>query len=141
MTLVHATCPGRRRTRNARAPVPPACPLCGFGSSPWVLARLHLFHKLEKFLGASQAARGHVFALRAGGPRLVSASLPAPFSPFGLSCIGEGNGNPLQYSCLGNPRDGGAWWAAVYGVTQSVTTEETYQQQQQMKEANLIHTV
>ena len=34
---------------------------------------------------------------------------------------GEGNGNPLQYSCLENPRDGGAWWAAVYGVTQSQT--------------------
>ena len=33
----------------------------------------------------------------------------------------EGNGNPLQYSCLGNPRDGGAWWAPVYGVTQSRT--------------------
>ena len=40
---------------------------------------------------------------------------------FSLSCIGEGNGNPLQCSCLGNPRDGGAWWAAVYGVTQSRT--------------------
>ena len=35
---------------------------------------------------------------------------------FLLSCIGEGNGNPLQYSCLENPRDGGAWWAAVFGV-------------------------
>ena len=34
---------------------------------------------------------------------------------FSLSCIGEGNGNPLQCSCLENPRDGGAWWAAVYG--------------------------
>ena len=40
---------------------------------------------------------------------------------FSLSCIGEGNGNPLQCSCLENPRDGGAWWAAVYGVTQSWT--------------------
>ena len=40
---------------------------------------------------------------------------------FSLSCIGEGNGNPLQYSCLENPRDGGAWWAAVYGVSQSRT--------------------
>ena len=40
---------------------------------------------------------------------------------FPLSCIGEGNGNPLQYSCLENPRDGGAWWAAVCGVTQSRT--------------------
>ena len=38
-----------------------------------------------------------------------------------LSCIGEGNGNPLQCSCLENPRDGGAWWVAVYGVPQSRT--------------------
>ena len=40
---------------------------------------------------------------------------------FSLSCIGEGNGNPLQCPCLENPRDGGAWWAAVYGVAQSRT--------------------
>ena len=40
---------------------------------------------------------------------------------FSLSAIGEGNGNPLQCSCLENPRDGGAWWAAVCGVTQSQT--------------------
>ena len=40
---------------------------------------------------------------------------------FSLSCIGEGNGNPLQCSCLENPRDGGVWWAAVCGVTQSRT--------------------
>ena len=40
---------------------------------------------------------------------------------FSLSCIGEGNGNPLRCSCLENPRDRGAWWAAVYGVTQSRT--------------------
>ena len=40
---------------------------------------------------------------------------------FSLSCIGEGNGNPFQCSCLENPRDGGARWAAVYGVAQSQT--------------------
>ena len=40
---------------------------------------------------------------------------------FSLSCIEEGNGNPLQCSCLENPRDGGAWWAAVSGVAQSWT--------------------
>ena len=40
---------------------------------------------------------------------------------FSLSCIGGRNGNPLQCSCLENPRDGGAWWAAVYGVAQSRT--------------------
>ena len=44
-----------------------------------------------------------------------------PHFHFSLSCIGEGNGNPLQYSCLESPRDGGAWWAAVYGVAQSRT--------------------
>ena len=40
---------------------------------------------------------------------------------FSLSFIGEGNGNPLQCSCLENPRDGGAWWAAIYGVAESQT--------------------
>ena len=44
-----------------------------------------------------------------------------PHFHFSLSCIGEGNGNPLQCSCLENPRDGGAWWAVVYGVAQSRT--------------------
>ena len=50
-------------------------------------------------------------------PRLVSNILTL----FSLSRIGEGNGNPLQCSCLENPRDGGAWWAAVCGVAQSQT--------------------
>ena len=46
----------------------------------------------------------------------------SPFTfHFPLSCIGEGNGNPLQCSCLENPRDRGTWWAAVYGVAQSWT--------------------
>ena len=40
---------------------------------------------------------------------------------FSFSCMGEGNGNPLQFSCLENPREGGAWWAAIYGVEQSRT--------------------
>ena len=52
--------------------------------------------------------------------RLVVRSERLHFD-FSLSCIGEGNGNPLQCSCLEKPRDGGAWWAAVYGVTQSWT--------------------
>ena len=43
---------------------------------------------------------------------------------FSLSCIGEGNGNPLQCSCVENPRDGGARWAAIYGVAQSQTRLE-----------------
>ena len=48
---------------------------------------------------------------------------------FSLSCIGEGNGNPLQCSCLENPRDSGAWWTAVYGVSQSRTRLKRQQQQ------------
>ena len=43
---------------------------------------------------------------------------------FSFSCIGEGNGNPLQCSCLENPRDGGTWWAAVFGVAQTEDTTE-----------------
>ena len=43
------------------------------------------------------------------------------YFPFSLSCIVEGSGNPLQCSCLENPREKGAWWAAAYGVAQSLT--------------------
>ena len=61
----------------------------------------------------------------------VAERLPFHFS---LSCIGEGNGNPLQYSCLENPRDRGAWWAAIYGVAQSWTRLKGRQQQQQQQQ-------
>ena len=53
---------------------------------------------------------------------------------FSFSCIGEGNGNPLQYSCLENPRDGEAWWAAVYGVTQSWTRLKRLSSRHKMKQ-------
>ena len=58
--------------------------------------------------------------LQSMGSLRVRHNWAASLSLF-TSCIGEGNGNPLQYSCLENPRDGGAWWAAVYGVPQSRT--------------------
>ena len=50
---------------------------------------------------------------------------------FSLSCIGEGNGKPLQCSCLENPKDGEAW--CLWGRTESDTTEATWQQQQQQQ--------
>ena len=56
--------------------------------------------------------------LQSKGSRRVRHDWAASFS---LSCIGAGNGNPLQCSCLENPRDGGVWWAAIYGVAQSWT--------------------
>ena len=46
---------------------------------------------------------------------------------FSLSCTGEGDGNPVQCSCLENPRDKGAWWAAIYGVAQSRTLQQPQQ--------------
>ena len=58
--------------------------------------------------------------LQSMGSRRVGHDWVASLSLF-TSCIGEGNGNPLQCSCLENPRDGGAWWAAIYGVAQSRT--------------------
>ena len=58
--------------------------------------------------------------LQSMGSLRVGHTEQLPFH-FSLSCIGEGNGNPLQCSCLENPRDRGAWWAAIYGVIQSQT--------------------
>ena len=55
-----------------------------------------------------------------------------------LSCIGEENGNPLQCSCPENPRDGGAWWGALYGVTQSWTWLKRPSSSSQVKESPFI---
>ena len=52
---------------------------------------------------------------------LQSDTIERLYFHFSLSRIGEGNGNPLQCSCLENPRDGEAWWATIYGVAQSQT--------------------
>ena len=59
--------------------------------------------------------------LQSMGVRRVKTLTERLHFHFSLSCIGEGNGNPLQCSCLENSRDGGAWWAAIYGVAQSRT--------------------
>ena len=58
---------------------------------------------------------------------------------FSLSCIGEGNGNPLQCSCLKNPRNGGAWWAAVSGVAQSQTRLKRLSSSSSSSRNSLIH--
>ena len=58
---------------------------------------------------------------------------------FSLSCIGEGNGNLLECSCLENPRDGGAWWAAVYGVPQSQTRLKRLSNSSSSSQAQALH--
>ena len=72
------------------------------------------------FLPGESQGRGSLVGCRLWGRTESDTTERLPFH-FSLACIGEGNGNPLQCSCLKNLRDGGAWWAAVYGVAQSQT--------------------
>ena len=87
---------------------------------PSVHMRRRRWHPTPVLLpGKSHGRRSPVGCSPWGSPESdTTERLHFHFSP---SCIGEGNGNPLQYSCLENPRDGGAWWAAIYGVAQSRT--------------------
>jgi len=72
------------------------------------------------FLPGESQGRGSLVGCRLWGRAESDTTEQLPFH-FALSCIGEGNGNPLQCSCLENTRDGGAWCAAVCGVAQSRT--------------------
>ena len=73
----------------------------------------------------SSTLAGKVPWMEEPGRLQSTGSLGVGTTSLSHPCIGEGNGNPLQYSCLENPRDGRAGWAAVYGVAQSRTTEAT----------------
>ena len=100
-------------------------PFCISSSKAWELLLLHIlsniwcFNVLDFSHGKSHGRRS-VVGCSPWGRKESDTTERLPFH-FSLSCIGEGNGNPLQCSCLENPRDGGAWWAAIYGVTQSRT--------------------
>ena len=74
------------------------------------------FVERDSNLQAQAISHHHVYF-----PKTSRSSIRGFLSPFKSLAPGEGNGNPLQYSCLENPREGGAWWAAVYGVAQSWT--------------------
>ena len=106
------------------------------GCSPWVAkSRTWLsdftftfhFHALEKAMAPHSSALAWKIPWMEEPGRLQSMGCKESDTTerlhfhFSLSCIGEGNGNPLQCSCLENPRDEGAWWAVVYGVVQSRT--------------------
>ena len=82
--------------------------------------RKRRWHPTPVFLPGKSRGRRSLVGCTPWGCQESDTTERLPFH-FSLSCIGEGNGNPIQCSCLENPRDGGAWWAAVYGVTQSQT--------------------
>ena len=80
----------------------------------------HLWHPTPVLLPGKSHGRRSLVGCSPWG-RQESDTTERLHFHFSLSCIGEGNGNPLQCSCLENLRDGGAWWAAIYGVAQSQT--------------------
>ena len=82
---------------------------------------LHQFngHEFEQALGVGDR-QGSLVGCSPQGRIELDTTEQLHFH-FSLSCVREGNGNSLQCFCLENPRDGGAWWAAIYGVAQSRT--------------------
>ena len=86
-------------------------------SSMWLIRRRQ-WRPTSVLLPGKSHGRRSLVGCRPWSRKELDTTERLPFH-FSLLCIGEGNGNPLQCSCLENPRDGGAWWAAVYGVTQS----------------------
>ena len=87
---------------------------------PKTLSRKRRWHPTPVLLPGKSHGRRSLVGCSPWGREELDATEQLPFH-FSLSCIGEGNGNPLQCSCLENPRDGRAWWAAFYGIAQNRT--------------------
>ena len=104
--------------------ISPSPPLSGTQVLDFSLTLLHpwrrQWHPTPVLLPGKSHGRRSLVGCRPLGCEELDTTEQLHFH-FSLSCIGEGNGNPLHCSCLENPRDGGAWWAAVYGVARSRT--------------------
>ena len=87
---------------------------------PYTTFRRRQWHPTPVFLPGKSPGRRSLVRCSPWG-REESDTTERLHFHFSLSCTGEGTGSPLQCSCLENPGDGGAWWAAVYGVAQSRT--------------------
>ena len=87
-------------------------------AAPYVMARRRQWHPTPVLLPGKSHGRRSLVSCSPWGCKESDTTERLHFH-FSLSCFGEGNGNPVQYSCLENPRDGGAWWAPVSGVAQS----------------------
>ena len=109
-------------------PVPPSSPLLFFGHTPGLTGykipnqglRRRQWHPTPVLLPGKSHGQRSLVGCSPWGREELDTTERLNFD-FSLSCIGEGNGNPLQCSCLENPRDGGAWWAAVHWIAQSWT--------------------
>ena len=86
----------------------------------WILLWKRQWHPTPVLLPGKSHGQRTLVGCSPWGPEESDMTDQLPFH-FSLSCIGEGNGDSLPCSGLENPRDGGAWWAAIYGVTQSWT--------------------
>ena len=96
-------------------------PICSFDLESFNChIRRRQWHPTPVLLPGKSHGRRSLVGCSPWGCKESDTTERLPF-PFSLSCTGEGNGDPLQRSCLENPRDGGAWWAAVCGVAQSRT--------------------
>ena len=93
---------------------------CSVIMNEWMSTRRRQRHPTPVLLPGKSHGRRSLEGCSPWGREESDMTERLPFH-FSLSCIGEGNGNPLQCSCLENPRNGGAWWAAIYGVAQSRT--------------------
>ena len=98
---------------------------CAFSGTSWITFLHHLYELKEKAMAPHSSTLAWKIPWMEEPGRLQSmGSLRVGYdwvTSLSLSCIREGNGNSLQCSCLENPRDGGAWWAAIYGVARSRT--------------------
>ena len=96
------------------------CKRCGFNSWVRKIFWRRQWHPTPVLLPGKSHGQRSLVGCRPRGHQKSDTTERLHFH-FSLSCTGEGNGNPLQYSCLGNPMDRGAWWAAGHWVTKSWT--------------------
>ena len=109
---------------SAYLPVPTICPSLSPVLKNWLVCIIDLWrrqwHPTPVLLPGKSHGQRSLVGFSPWG-RKESDTTERLLFYFSLPCTGEGNGNPLQCSCLENPRDGRAWWAAIYGVAQSRT--------------------
>ena len=127
----HRTGKGQFSFQSPRKAMPKNAQTTAQLHSSHILGRRRQWHPTPIVLPGKSHGQRSLVGYNPWGLKELDTTEPLHFH-FSLSCIGEGNGNPLQCSCLGNPRDSGAWWAAFYRVAEFDMTEAMQQQQQHL---------